>query len=224
MEDDVLSDVVPSNIVSRQVWFSSSFTGNQPYPHRRREGERRRRERIRRGRGRDGGGRIAERRREGAYSQPCYPLGGWTPSSRIVFGASPGLTLAHTTIFDWGAAKGRVIWAKGSGVLVVLLLTTISRLQDGPPSPSKLAKMQASEERQRKKQKRKADEGQLAARRQEMDKAKVSRVPDDCASALRHGHALPPLERHSGTCAILWTEANAAFMRRHVLRGVAVLA
>ncbi|PIL31136.1 transcription factor [Ganoderma sinense ZZ0214-1] len=46
--------------------------------------------------------------------------------------------------------------------------------KDGPPSPSKLAKMQASEERQRKKQKRKADEGQLAAKRQEMDKAKIS--------------------------------------------------
>ncbi|KAI1784329.1 SNF2 family DNA-dependent ATPase [Ganoderma leucocontextum] len=46
--------------------------------------------------------------------------------------------------------------------------------KDGPPSPSKLAKMHASEERQRKKQKRKADEGQLAARRQEMDKAKIS--------------------------------------------------
>ncbi|KAM5535248.1 hypothetical protein V8D89_011054 [Ganoderma adspersum] len=46
--------------------------------------------------------------------------------------------------------------------------------KDGPPSPSKLAKMQASEERQRKKQKRKDDEGQLAAKRQEMDKAKIS--------------------------------------------------
>ena len=37
--------------------------------------------------------------------------------------------------------------------------------------------MQASEERQRKKQKRKDDEGQLAAKRQEMDKAKVSLIP-----------------------------------------------
>lgn len=34
--------------------------------------------------------------------------------------------------------------------------------------------MQASEDRQKRKQKRKADEGQLAMRRQEMDKAKVS--------------------------------------------------
>ncbi|TBU58147.1 SNF2 family DNA-dependent ATPase [Dichomitus squalens] len=46
--------------------------------------------------------------------------------------------------------------------------------KDGPSSQSKLAKMQASEERQRKKQKRKDDEGQLAAKRQEMDKAKIS--------------------------------------------------
>ena len=45
--------------------------------------------------------------------------------------------------------------------------------QDGPPSPSKLARMQASEARQQKKQKRKADEGKLQEKRQEMDKAKV---------------------------------------------------
>ncbi|KAH9884642.1 SNF2 family DNA-dependent ATPase [Cubamyces lactineus] len=45
---------------------------------------------------------------------------------------------------------------------------------DGAPSPAKLAKMQASEERQKKKQKRKAEEGQLQAKRQEMDKAKIS--------------------------------------------------
>ena len=44
--------------------------------------------------------------------------------------------------------------------------------------------MQASEERQRKKQKRKDDEGQLAAKRQEMDKAKVSRASDDRTLAL----------------------------------------
>ena len=40
-------------------------------------------------------------------------------------------------------------------------------------SPSKLAKMQHSAERQQKKQKRMADESQLHAKRQEMDKAKV---------------------------------------------------
>ena len=40
-------------------------------------------------------------------------------------------------------------------------------------SPSKLARLQASEARQQKKQKRKAEEGQLQAKRQEMDKAKV---------------------------------------------------
>ncbi|OJT13954.1 ISWI chromatin-remodeling complex ATPase ISW2 [Trametes pubescens] len=43
-----------------------------------------------------------------------------------------------------------------------------------PSSPAKVAKMQASEERQKKKQKRKAEEGQLQAKRQEMDKAKIS--------------------------------------------------
>ena len=36
--------------------------------------------------------------------------------------------------------------------------------------------MQAAEERKQKKQKRKADEGHLAVKRQEMDKAKVSLV------------------------------------------------
>ncbi|KAG9311922.1 SNF2 family DNA-dependent ATPase [Chiua virens] len=41
-------------------------------------------------------------------------------------------------------------------------------------SPSKLTKVQQSAERQQKKQKRKADEGQLHAKRQEMDKAKVT--------------------------------------------------
>ncbi|KAF8131403.1 SNF2 family N-terminal domain-containing protein [Boletus edulis] len=41
-------------------------------------------------------------------------------------------------------------------------------------SPSKLAKLQQSTERQKKKQKRMADEGQLHAKRQEMDKAKIA--------------------------------------------------
>ncbi|KAL1950912.1 hypothetical protein VTO73DRAFT_61 [Trametes versicolor] len=45
---------------------------------------------------------------------------------------------------------------------------------EAPSSPAKMAKMQASEERQKKKQKRKAEEGQLQAKRQEMDKAKIS--------------------------------------------------
>ena len=45
--------------------------------------------------------------------------------------------------------------------------------EGGPMSPSKLARLQASEARQQKKQKRKAEEGQLQAKRQEMDKAKV---------------------------------------------------
>jgi hypothetical protein len=40
-------------------------------------------------------------------------------------------------------------------------------------SPSKMAKIQESANRQQKKQKRKADESQLHAKRQEMDKAKV---------------------------------------------------
>ncbi|KAK7686498.1 hypothetical protein QCA50_010096 [Cerrena zonata] len=43
-----------------------------------------------------------------------------------------------------------------------------------PQSPAKLAKIQASAERQQKKQKRKVEEGQLQAKRQEMDKAKVT--------------------------------------------------
>ncbi len=43
--------------------------------------------------------------------------------------------------------------------------------------------MQASEERQKKKQKRKAEEGQLQAKRQEMDKAKVSIL---CPRTLPH--------------------------------------
>lgn len=41
-------------------------------------------------------------------------------------------------------------------------------------SPSKIAKMQASEARQQKKQKRKVEEGKLQVKRQEMDKAKVN--------------------------------------------------
>ncbi|KAF9225136.1 hypothetical protein BS17DRAFT_750623 [Gyrodon lividus] len=41
-------------------------------------------------------------------------------------------------------------------------------------SPSKIAKLQESAERQQKKQKRKADESQLHAKRQEMDKAKIA--------------------------------------------------
>ncbi|KIJ09633.1 hypothetical protein PAXINDRAFT_102214, partial [Paxillus involutus ATCC 200175] len=41
-------------------------------------------------------------------------------------------------------------------------------------SPSKMAKIQESANRQQKKQKRKADESQLHAKRQEMDKAKIS--------------------------------------------------
>lgn len=43
-------------------------------------------------------------------------------------------------------------------------------------SPSKLAKIKQSAERQQKKQKRKEDEGQLHVKRQEMDKAKVCSV------------------------------------------------
>lgn len=43
-------------------------------------------------------------------------------------------------------------------------------------SPAKLAKIQASAERQQKKQKRKAEEGQLQVKRHEMDKAKVWRL------------------------------------------------
>ncbi|KAJ3557468.1 hypothetical protein NM688_g1461 [Phlebia brevispora] len=46
--------------------------------------------------------------------------------------------------------------------------------KEGPPSPSKLARMQASEARQQKKQKRKAEEGHLQVKRQEMDKAKIT--------------------------------------------------
>ncbi|OBZ68412.1 ISWI chromatin-remodeling complex ATPase ISW2 [Grifola frondosa] len=44
----------------------------------------------------------------------------------------------------------------------------------GASSPSKIAKLQATVERQQKKQKRKADEGHLQMKRQEMDKAKVT--------------------------------------------------
>jgi hypothetical protein len=41
-------------------------------------------------------------------------------------------------------------------------------------SPAKLAKIQQTAERRQKKQKRKAEEGKLQVKRQEMDKAKVS--------------------------------------------------
>ncbi|KAL4252780.1 SNF2/RAD54 helicase family protein [Abortiporus biennis] len=46
--------------------------------------------------------------------------------------------------------------------------------EERPPSPSKLSKLQATAERQQKKQKRKAEEGQLQEKRQAMDKAKIS--------------------------------------------------
>ena len=49
-------------------------------------------------------------------------------------------------------------------------------IEGGPMSPSKLARLQASEARQQKKQKRKVEEGQLQAKRHQMDKAKVSSV------------------------------------------------
>ena len=52
-----------------------------------------------------------------------------------------------------------------------------SMIQDngeGPSSPAKLAKLQQTVERRQKKQKRKAEEGKLQVKRQEMDKAKVS--------------------------------------------------
>lgn len=51
----------------------------------------------------------------------------------------------------------------------------MSLLQAGPSqSPAKLAKIRATADRQQKKEKRRADEGELHKRRQEMDKAKVS--------------------------------------------------
>jgi hypothetical protein len=56
------------------------------------------------------------------------------------------------------------------------LLVTVLPLQEpvaSGSSPSKFAKIQQSAERQHKKQKRMADESQLHAKRQEMDKAKV---------------------------------------------------
>ncbi|KAF7793575.1 hypothetical protein EIP86_004689 [Pleurotus ostreatoroseus] len=58
--------------------------------------------------------------------------------------------------------------------LSVLPYAILQLADDGPPSPSKLARMQASEARQQKKQKRKADEGKLQEKRQEMDKAKIT--------------------------------------------------
>jgi len=44
-------------------------------------------------------------------------------------------------------------------------------------SPAKLSRVQQTEARQQKKQKRKAEEGKLYVKRQEMDKAKVSPFP-----------------------------------------------
>ena len=44
-------------------------------------------------------------------------------------------------------------------------------------SPAKLSRVQQTEARQQKKQKRKAEEGKLHVKRQEMDKAKVSPFP-----------------------------------------------
>lgn len=46
-------------------------------------------------------------------------------------------------------------------------------VDSGPVSPSKLAKMRATEARQQKKDKRQADEGKLHVRRMQMDKVKV---------------------------------------------------
>ena len=83
--------------------------------------------------------------------------------------------------------------------------------------------MQASEERQRKKQKRKADEGQLAAKRQEMDKAKVSGFADHCTLAHSPRTRAAFLDCYPKNVALLWDVARAGCMRRHVLRGVMVL-
>ncbi|KAF8414898.1 hypothetical protein L210DRAFT_3658277 [Boletus edulis BED1] len=60
-------------------------------------------------------------------------------------------------------------------------------------SPSKLAKLQHSAERQKKKQKRMADEGQLHAKRHEMDKAKAGKLDDepDDGCALQSEQGLP---------------------------------
>jgi hypothetical protein len=60
-------------------------------------------------------------------------------------------------------------------------LIDVVRISKGPSgsqlSPAKLSKVQQTEARQQKKQKRKAEEGKLHVKRQEMDKAKVRGDP-----------------------------------------------
>ncbi|KAF8435837.1 SNF2 family N-terminal domain-containing protein [Boletus edulis BED1] len=100
MDEDVLSDVVPSNIVSRQASnLEGADDGESEYV--------------------DGGASMEEDELQSDQEEQVRPV------------------------------------ASGS-------------------SPSKLAKLQQSTERQKKKQKRMADEGQLHAKRQEMDKAKIA--------------------------------------------------
>ncbi|KAH0831419.1 SNF2 family DNA-dependent ATPase [Lanmaoa asiatica] len=134
MDEDVLSDVIPSNIVSRQASNLSHFRWQ--YSHRQSEGA-------------DDG------------------------ESEYIEG---GVSMEEDELQSDQEDQEPV--ASGS-------------------SPFKLAKMQQSAERQKKKQKRKADESQLHAKRQEMDKAKVTPSLQFCVSYSHSVQIADAVKRYS---------------------------
>jgi len=69
------------------------------------------------------------------------------------------------------------------------LLPSINVAKDAPPtSPSKLAKVKNAAERTQKKQKRKADESVLQAKREEMGKNKVLLLQPSSFESFVHSH------------------------------------
>lgn len=139
MDEDVLSDVIPSNIVSRQASNLSPF--GWQYIHRV----------CHVGRNSKARARTMER------ASTLMAARAWKKTN---FRATRRTRSVYSFVY-------------GHRTLQVNVLPLQEPVASGS-SPSKSAKMQQSAERQQKKQKRMADESQLHAKRQEMDKAKVS--------------------------------------------------
>ena len=137
MDEDVLSDVIPSNIVSRQA---SNLPLRRPCIHR----------------VCDIGWSSKAKARTTVRASTSTVARAWKKTN---------FRVTRRTRF----VSSFVCGLRSLQVNVLPLQEPVA----SSSSPSKLAKMQQSAERQQKKQKRKEDESQLQVKRQEMDKAKV---------------------------------------------------
>ena len=150
MEEDVLSDVVPSNIVSRQVGIL--------FPN---------------------------------YRVPASGLISHHQESEGVESEYAGDVDQSEGVDELQSDEDTEVcssqhWPQGFYLPIADI--AIYQPSRDPQSPAKLSKIQASAERQQKKQKRKAEEGVLHARRQEMDKAKVHHFLPSCGLSIQLKH------------------------------------